>query len=181
MSFIKNMSFPRGVILCCSLGSIVLGALVYLKSQRLAEVQRELGRVKDVVREIQSDALRLDQLQMSAGSEKFKAQDEPETYIRAIATEKVVTLGQVDINKKSSSPARGIEDTIYTITLGTKGQRCNRQQIGNFLFRLEEASRRVKVTRVKMTPFPKVSPGEIGKDDWTFEADLRTRSKVDSG
>lgn len=181
MSFVKNMSFPRGVILCCSLGSIVLGALVYQKSKRLAEVQSELERVKDVVKEIQTDALRLDQLQLSAGNEKFKAQDEPETYIRSIASEKVVALGQVDISKDTSSAARGIDDTIYKITLQSKAQRCTRHQIGNFLYRLEEDSRRVRVTRVKLTPFPKVSPGEIGKDEWTFEADLRTRSKVDSG
>lgn len=181
MSFFRNMSFPRGVIVCCTLGSIALGVLVYMKHQRLSEVHRELDRVQGLVKEIQTAALRLDQLQQSAGNEKFKAQDEPETYIRAIAGEKVVSLGQVDITRSTKSPMRGIEDTIYKITLQTKSQRCSRQQIGNFLFRLEEASRRVKVTRIKMTPFTKVSPGEIGKDEWTFEADLTTRTKLDSG
>ena len=51
-----RMSFPRAVILICTLGSLTLGVLVYLRSQRLDEVHNELKRVKDLVREIQTDA-----------------------------------------------------------------------------------------------------------------------------
>lgn len=179
-SFFARMSFPRAVILFCTLGSVALGALVWMRSQRLKEVQRELARVPEIVREIQADAYRLDDLQRSAGSEKFKAQTEPLTYIQSIGAEKNVNMGQLKINKGTRTPARGIEDNIYTISPDTKGQKYPRLQIGNFLYRLEEASQRVKVTRLKLQPFEKTSPGEVVKDAWTFEADLTTRTKLES-
>lgn len=175
-----RMSFPRSVILFCSLGSFVLGVLVYLRSQRLDEVQNELLRVKDVVKEIQTDACRLDELQLSASNEKFKAQEAPETYIRSIAGQENINMGQVNFRKGTREPARGIVDNVYTITPQLKTQHYNRGYIGNFLFTLERDSRRVKVTRLKLTPFDKVVPGEVGKDRWNFEADLTTRTKVET-
>jgi hypothetical protein len=174
------MSFPRAVILFCSLGSVVLGVLVWMRSQRLKEVQRELARVPEIVREVQADAYRLDELQRSAGSEKFKAQTEPFTYIQSIGAEKNVNMGQLKIDKSTKTPARGIEDSVFKIAPDAKSQKYPRLQIANFLYRLEEASSRVKVTRLKLIPFEKVSPGEVGKDLWTFEADLTTRTKLDA-
>jgi hypothetical protein len=181
VSFFRNMGLWKGVLLCCLIGSVPLGVLDWLKYQRLGEVKTELVRVKDLVKEIQTDALRLDQLQRSASTDKFKQQDAPETYIRAIAGEDVVAIGQVDISKKEKTPARGIEDTIYTISPQSKTQRCTRHQVGNFLYRLEQGSPRVKVTRLKLSRLPKVNAGEIGKDEWMFEVDLTTRAKVDTG
>jgi hypothetical protein len=178
--FFAGMSFPRGVILVCSLGSLVLGALVYLRSKRLAEVHVELQKVRNVVKEIQTDAYRLGDLQRSASAETFKAQSEPETYIRATAGDSAIQIGQVDITKSTKSPARGIEDSIYKITPQTKTQRCTRGQIGNFLYKLEFGSRRVKVTRLRLWPFEKVAAGEIGKDVWNFEAELTTRTKLET-
>jgi hypothetical protein len=178
--FFARMSFPRAVILFCTLGSVALGVLVWLRAQRLAEVKEELARVPEIVREIQTDAYRLDDLQRSADSEKFKAQSEPLTYIQGIGAEKNVNMGQLKIDSSDKTPARGIEDKIYKISPDTKAQKYPRLQIANFLYRLEEASRRVKITRLKLTPFEKVSPGEVVKDQWTFEADLTTRTKLDT-
>ena len=178
--FLGRMSFPRAVILFCSLGSVALGGLVYMRVQRLREVKDELRRVPEIVKEIQTDAYRLSDLLRSASNEKFKAQSAPETYIRAIAVDGKINIGQIDIGISDKSPARGIRDDIYKITLQTKTQRCTRGQIGNFLYKLEADSRRVKVTRIKLTPFgERIAPGEIGKDNWVFEADLTTRTKVD--
>ena len=179
--FFSRMSFPRAVILFCSLGSLALGVLVYQRSQRLSDVQNELKHVKDLVKDIQTDAYRLSELQKSASAEKFKAQSEPETYIRAIAGDGKINMGQLEITKSIKNFARGIDDNVYKITPMTKTQRFSRGQIGNFLYKLEADSRRVKVTRLKLTPFEKVSPGEVGKDQWQFEAELTTRIKVDSG
>jgi len=174
------MSFPRAVILFCSLGSLTLGALVYTRSKRLDQVQDELKLVKDLVKEIQVDAYRLDDLQRRASAEKFKAQDQPESYIRSIAGQAYIEMGQLDFSKRFDTPARGVRDTIYKITPQSKTQHYNRGQIGNFLYRLETDSPRVKVTRIKLTPFDKVSPGEVGKDRWNFEAELTTRTKEEA-
>ncbi len=179
-SFFGRLSFPRAVILFCSLGSLVLGALVWLRAQRLSEVKDELARVPNLVKEIQSDAYRLSELLRSASAEKFKAQSEPETYIRAIAVDGKINMGQIDITKVTKTPAKGIEDSIYKMVPQTKTQRYTRGHIGNFLYKLEADSRRVKVTRIKLTPFEKISPGEIGKDSWVFEAELTTRTKLES-
>lgn len=178
--FFGRMSFPRAVILFCSLGSLALGAFVYLRSQRLAEVKQELKQVTELVKQIQSDALRLSSLQLTAGAEKFKAQSEPETYIRQIAGDKMISMGQIDIQHNTKEPMRGVEDTIYKVTPMTKTQRYTRGQIGNFLYKLEKDSRRVKVTRLKLTPYEKIVPGEVGKDSWNFEAELTTRTKLES-
>jgi len=180
-SLFGRMSFPRAVIVFCTLGSAVLGTLVYLRSRRLSEVQHELVRVKEIVAEIQADAYRLDSLLRSKSSDVFSAQSEPQFYIREIAVDDKVNMGQMDITVSTKQPTKGVEDTIYKITPQTKSQRFTRGQIGNFLFKLENDSPRVKVTRLKLTPFEKTSPGEIGKDQWNFEADLTTRTKLDSG
>jgi hypothetical protein len=179
-SFFARMSFPRAVVLFCTLGSIVLGVLVFLRTRRLSEVQAELQRVPALIKEIQTDAYRLSDLLDKASDENLKAQDEPETYIRAIATDGKIALGQIDIATSEKSPARGIEDKIYKITPMTKSQKFPRGAIGNFAYKLEADSRRVKVTRMKLTPFEKVAPGEIGKDQWVYEIELTTRTKVDT-
>ena len=177
--FFKRMSFPRAVILVCSLGSLVLGVLVFLRSQRLTEVKQELVKVKEIVKEIQADAMRLDSLNAIAITGKYTAQSEPESYIRAITADGKINIGQVDITKRTQS-LKGVEDNIYKIAPRSKTQRYTLGQIGNFLFKLEQDSRRVKVTRLKMTPADKVSPGEVGKGQWVFEADLTTRSKIET-
>jgi len=179
-AFFGRMSIMRAVILFCSLGSLVLGVLVYLRSQRLDQVHNELKRVKDVVREIQTDAYRLDDLQRLADKEQFKAQEELETYIRSVAAQENVDVGQLNLTQKDKSPARGIEDKIYSIVPANKTRHYPRGTIGNFLYSLEAGSRRVKITRVRLTPFDKTAAGEVGKDRWTFEADLTTRTKLDS-
>jgi len=178
---LQRMSFPRIVILLCSLGSLAFGVLVYLRTTRLAEVHNELVTVKSVVRDIQTDAYRLAELQKAAGAENFKSQDEPETYIRKIAADDHINVGTVDIAPSTKNPARGIEDNIYKITPREKSQRFTLGQVGNFLYKLEAESRRVRVTQLKLTPYEKVTPGQVGKDAWTFEAELTTRTKVESG
>lgn len=179
-TLLARMSFPRAVILCCSLGSAVMGTLVYQRSRRLDEVREELVRVKDVLKEMHTDAYRLDELQRSAGAEKLKAQEEMETYIRAIAGKENIDMGQLDFTRRTFEPARGVQDNICKMTPLSKTKRFNRGQIGNFLFQLEYDSRRVKVTRLKLTPADKPVPGVVGNDAWNFEADLTTRTKTET-
>jgi len=178
-SSLGRLSFPRLVILVCSLGSIALGVMVYMRTQRLSDVKAELQRVPTLVKEIQSNAYRLSDLQSRANAEKFKGQTEPESYIRQIAGGPNINIGQVNISHTSKTPARGIEDTIYKIEPQLKNQRFSLGQIGNFLYKLEAESRRVKVTRIKLVPAEKVAPGEVGKNQWVFDADLTTRAKTE--
>ena len=46
----------------------------------------------------------------------------------------------------------------------------------SFLYRLEEKSRRVKVTSLKLDPVARMKTDEIGKDqNWSFSATLTSR------
>jgi len=180
-SFFRQMSFPRAVILFCTLGSLVLGYLVFQRSQRLDEIQRELKLVENVLREIQVDATHLNDLQRVASNEKFKAQSEPETYIRNIAQDDMVNLGQLAVDKttKPVSGINGVEDRIYRITPAPSVRATAHYQrvyLGNFMFKLETDSRRVKVTSIKLDPVDKrLKPGQISSDEWTFDIELTTR------
>ena len=58
-------------------------------------------------------------------------------------------------------------------------QRSRRASIANFLFTLEQDSRRVKVTSIRIDPFAKLKPGELGGDEWTFEAEITSRRKIE--
>ena len=180
MSFLRGMSFPRVVFIVSVLASAVLGWFVYQRTQRLRQVERELARVEEVIKEIQEDAIFLDKLMKIADGEVLKGdQDDPETYIRSVAAADRVSVGQVNTTVSKRSPERQIEDRIYTIKPANKNQRYHRSQIGNFLYKLESDSRRVKVTSLRITPFGKLKAGEIGNDEWVFETDITTRSKVE--
>ncbi len=78
-----------------------------------------------------------------------------------------------------ASPWRACTSRVRTGSCAPaeKTQRFTLGQIGNFLYKLEADSRRVKVTYFKIQPFEKVAPGQVGKDAWNFEAELTTRGK----
>ncbi len=178
-SFFANLNFPRAVILFCLLGSMVLGWLVFQRSRRLGEVEDELARVENLLREIQIDAYRLNDLQQLYAKQKFKGQDSAETYIRDIAADDLTKIGQVDIVPRRQVPTAEFEDQIYTIKPMEKTQDFSRSMIGNFFFKLESDSGRLKVTSIHLEPSEKLKAGEIGKDRWTFEAAVTSRSKIE--
>ena len=178
--FFRNLNFPRGVILISLFASSALGWFVYQKTQRLEGIKRDLTLVEGLVKDIQTRGIELDNLQKSASGELLKGEDyDAETYIRQIAADDNVNIGQVTINPSKKSPSRQFEDHIYKIAPSNKKQRHSRSQIGNFLYKLEADSRRVKVTHLKITPLDKVKPGQIGNDVWTFEASITTRTQVE--
>jgi len=178
--FFANMNFPRAVILFSLTGSAVLGYLVYQQTERLKELELELRRAPAVVTQIQQSAMRLDELNQAADREGLKGeQSDPELYIRRVAATDNVNIGQVDISVSASTPARGLEDRKYKIRPTNKNERFSRGGIGNFLYKLEADSRRVKVTSVKMTPVERVKPGEVGNDSWTFEVEITSRQTVE--
>lgn len=177
--FLAAMTFPRWVILVSLLGSCALGWIVWQKTTRLEQVQRELAQVKPLVREIQENALRLNALQQAADKEGLKGESDPELYIRRVAQQEHVNIGQVVITPRTTTPVRGVEDRHYGIRPANRSESFRRGNIGNFLYKLEDDSRRVKVTELKLTPVARVKPGEIGPDDWTFEATITSRQAAE--
>jgi len=180
MGFLSGMNFPRGVIIASLAASAGFGYMVYERGQRLEQIQSELKLVPNLVRDIQKLGIELNNYQEAASGEILKGDDyDAETYIREIAADPNVNIGQVKTTPSKKSPYRDVEDRIYKIVPDSRNPRFTRSQIGNFLYKLEAASRRVRVTSLKLIPANKLKAGEIGDDVWTFEAAITTREKVD--
>lgn len=178
--FFRNMTFPRLVVLFSLVASAVLGYFVWVKGERLEEVQRELARTPELVKEIQELGIELTNYQEVARGEILKGEDlDFETYIRTIAADPRVEIGQLDLSPREQPQAGGIVDRVYTIKPDNPNQRYHRSRIGNFLYKLEAESRRVKVTRLALRPKGRLKPGELGDDLWSFEAEITMRTKED--
>jgi hypothetical protein len=173
--FFRNLNFPRWIITVMLLASAVLGYFVWQRGARLDEVQLELSRAAKLVTSIQELAMQLDALQDLKAKQLFTAQDDPEQYIRDIAKDDKVKVGQVDITPSERESGKGIVDKKFRIKSSNKNARFARSQIGNFLYQLEAKSRLMRVTSLKIQPVEKLKPGEIGNDTWAFETEITSR------
>ena len=176
-NFFSNMNLPRFIILICLLSSVVLGYFVYERTQYLDKVERDLVSVQNVIREIQQNAMELERLQQLSRDDRFKEDQSAESFIREISTNRAVQLGQVDINNNSKPQGKGIVDKIYTLSPLLKEQKFRRDQIGNFLYLLEEKGSHVKVTSIDLSPHGKFRAGEITNDEWKYKIKLTSRTK----
>ena len=179
MGFLRRMTFPRWVIVLSLLGSVGLGYVVWQKMQQLNQVHTELKSVKGLVREVQGNAYRLNELQKVSAKEGLIGESDPELYIRGVAAKKNVSIGSVNTSVSTTTPMKGVEDRRYLIRPTDRQAKFSRGAIGNFLFKLEDDSRRVKVTDLKLTPSDRLKPGDLGSDFWTFEATMTSRQAVE--
>lgn len=177
--FFGNMNFARWVIVVTAVVSLVLGWFVYDWSARLEEVQLELRRTPALVTEIQQKALRLDALQNLADKEGLKGEENPELYIQKVAGAQNVNIGQVSTKPSIRTTFRGVEDHLFRVDPSNKNESFPRQRIGNFLYKLEADSRKVRVTGIELTPTGRTRMGEIGPDQWTFSIELTSRQKAE--
>ena len=176
-AFFGNLNFPRVVILLSLIASGVLGWMVYERSARLAQVEADLTRVPQLVKDIQELGFKLTDLQELASGSEGGEDFDFDPFIRRTAADGFVGIGQVKIDPRTDDYTREVVDRIYKIRLASKNQRYNRGRIGNFLYKLEADNRRVKVTNLKLTPFESIKPGEIGADQWQFEASITSRTQ----
>jgi hypothetical protein len=179
MAFFTKMTFARVVIVAGGLLILGMAWVDYKMRQRLDEVEVEVARAPSVVQEIQQLGLEVDRLQKAKSAEGLTALGDPEVYIRSMSQKDKVNIGDVDINVSNKAQSAGIEDKIYAIKPKDKRRAYNRTQIANFMYSLEENSRRVVVTNIDIDPAGKksIKPHEIGSDDWTFELELTSRQR----
>ena len=177
MKLTESLTFPRMMILASFVGSLVAGYLVWNKSQELEQLELDKMMAPTVVKSIQMKAVELDQLLSALNREGLKGDiiNDMETYIREKANDPKINIGQVDLSPSRTEPDKGIEDIKYKIRPKEKTQRARRGSIANFLYKLEQDSRRVKVTSIRIDPYEKLKPGELGGDTWTFEAEITSR------
>lgn len=173
------MNFPRTVIVVMLLASATLGWFLYQDKQRLAQVEVDLAKAPAVARRIQEMGLQLQSLYEARDKDGLSRTESPEFYIASVAMDPKISIGQPNISSSKKEPFAGIVDRKFSIKPTSSKKEFHRSQIGNFLYQLEAESRRIRVTRFKLTPIGNVKPGEVGGDAWTFEAEITSREKIE--
>jgi 2',3'-cyclic-nucleotide 2'-phosphodiesterase (5'-nucleotidase family) len=181
-SFVQKMNLARGIILFAIVGSIALAAVGWSQHKELAELRENLtDDAPKLVRELMRLGHLHTQLTRTASKEGLNEQADFATYIRNAANKDGVEIGEIKLNGSSPERSKGIVDNTYSILPSDRERRYERYRIANFLYALESASHRVKVTRVKMTVADKnVKPHEIPDDTWTFEAAVTSRQRSEA-
>ncbi len=191
----KNMTAMKATILLCVVAAGVLGWMGWQQHQRVQELRNALGLndkdeivanktglVESQAVEIQTEARKYSDLRRQLEGDNLRGDGSPQSYIRGVASNPSIQLGGVKINFRNDSQ-RGYEDNIYTIVpqaenTGRRQTRTfQRTQLANFMYRLEEGSKRVKVTSFKIdTPKP-LKPEDFPDDRWSFSCSITVRNK----
>lgn len=180
-NFFQGFNLARGIILVSLVGSIVLAYLCWGRQQALNELKDDLGaRTKPASQALMQSAHRHTQLARLQKDETLKGgQADLETYIRKVASKDRVEVGDVDLTPSDSPLSKGVLDKKYRIKSRNRERTYSRLTITNFLYTLEQDSRKVKVTSVKIEAAEKrLKPEVTPNDEWMFEAEVTSRQRT---
>jgi hypothetical protein len=179
-SFFKGFNLARGIILASVVGCLVLGFLCWQRAQEVSTLQdayqtRTAPAVKDLVQLAQ----RHTQLSQLLKGEGLKGQEDLVSYIRRVGAKDRVEIGELNITSTDQALTNGIVDKKYTIKPDNPAQAFKRMMVVNFLYTLEDDSRRVKLTRVKLEVADQkgLKTHEVPKDEWKFDCELTSRQR----
>jgi hypothetical protein len=180
MSFFSNMTMARWIIILSVIFSLALGGVGYWLHGERSRLQDELAaRIPNTAFQMQVAARKHTQLYKEFEREGLKGQSNPDEYIRVKARDVNVQLGAVDSTAANpGSPAKGSVDRKYTIRPQDPKAGHNRDRLANDMYLLEQESRRVKVTYIRLDPLDKHEPWEIGSDRWAWEIEVTSRQKL---
>jgi hypothetical protein len=163
-------------------GSLALAAngwRLYTQRTELDAALKKGGTVEQTVNRIQYLGKVVTKLQADADREGLTGpQADPSSYFRSLAANDKVRLGSVDIRAESPQVVyKGTQDFVFSIKPASdKGYA--RDKIMNYLYMLEQQSRRVKVTQIQMTPEQRQQKEwEVGNDLWKWNLQLTSRTK----
>lgn len=179
-SFFKGLNLARGIILVSVLGSLVLGYFCYQRMNELAELKENLNtRMTPTVNALLQVAQRHTLLSQSLKGEGLKGQEDLTSYIRKVGAKDRVEIGELNLTNQEQGLTNGIVDKKFTIKPDSQTASFKRLTLVNFFYTLEDDSRRVKITRVKMEVADQkgLKTHEVPKDDWKFECELTSRQR----
>ena len=195
MGFFKKLNAMKVMIGLCLVAAVALGYLGWEQHSRAKDLRDALAfNSKDEIKvgatslieeqaiTIQAKAAEFSDLTKQLDSDNLRGDNTPLSYIRSVAGNKSIALGGVNINPRTDQ-GRGYKDSIYTIlpkalNTGKRSARSfQRTQLANFMYKLEEGSKRVRVTSFKMDPPKNLKPEDIPTDMWTFQCAVTIRSK----
>jgi hypothetical protein len=182
-AFFTNMSLARWIIVVSLVLSIALCFTGWRLHQQRAMLEAALVKqVPDLAVELQSLSKSYSKLYKDSEREGLKGeQADPAGYIRGIASLDDVQIGQLEIaTPPATEMIKGVLDRKYTIKPQNRDAGFPRLKIANFLWRLENASRRVRVTHIHMETAQKNPKHEdVLMDSWKWEAEATSRAKKD--
>ncbi len=179
-SLFKSMNLARGIMVLGGVGALALGANGWRLHGMRTELEDALaagGEVEQAVNRIQRLGKEATKLESDVAREGLGSQDEPTLYIRTLAADKRVQMGQVEINPQNPSTTyKGTIDQQYTIKPQTdKGYM--RDRIANFMWLLESQSRRVRVTHIQLSQESRTDAQDHGNDLWKWSIEVTSRAK----
>jgi hypothetical protein len=179
-SFFQGFNLARGIILASIVGCLVLGFLCWQRSREVTELQDACTkRVPQAVTDLKQVAQRHTQLSQLLKGEGLKGQEDLTSYIRRVGAKDRVEIGELNLNSTEQGLTNGIVDKKYTIKPDNAQQTFKRMMVVNFLYTLEDDSRRVKLTRVKLEVADQkgLKTHEVPKDEWKFDCELTSRQR----
>ena len=179
-AFFKSLNLARGIILASLLGAVVLLWMGWRNASRLAELkQNYFTDVSKLATQLAQLARRHSQLSDNLKGENLQSKAEIQSYIYRIGGMERVEIGNLNLTPSAPDPfTKGIVDKKVDIRPDNRERTFARTTIANFLFTLEQQSRRVKVTMIKIENGEKrVKPTEVPNEKWTFEAEVTSRQR----
>jgi hypothetical protein len=179
-AFFKSLNLARGIILASLLGAVVLLWMGLKNASRLAELKQNYSTdVSKLATQLAQLARKHSQLSDNLKGENLQGEAEIQSYIYKVAGMDRVEVGNLNLNPSQPDPfTKGIVDKKVDIRPDNRERTFARTTIANFLYTLEEQSRRVKVTMIKIDNGDKrVKPAEVPNDKWTFEAEVTSRQR----
>jgi len=176
--FFANMNLARWIVLLSLVAAVSLGVFGWKLHQRRIELEGALeASVPKRAQDVQVLARRCSRLNKEFEREGLKAQDNPEQYIRSLASHPQVGLGSVNVTSKTDTRAKGVADLKFTISPLESKAAHGRDRISNYMWKLEAESRRVRVTSISLDQKGKFEPWETGDDQWEWEIEVTSRQK----
>jgi hypothetical protein len=179
--FFGSMNFARWSILLSLLGSLALVWFGLWQNSQLSEMKAELegGGAAKLTQQIAQLARKHSQLSDSLKGENLQGEADMQSYIYKIATMDRVEVGNLNVTIPTPEQfSKGIVDKKINVRPDNRERPFARTTIANFLYTLEQQSRRVKVTMITIeNANRRVKNHEIPDDKWTFSAEITSRQR----
>ena len=180
-SFFQSMNLARAMILLSILGALVLAWTGLRFATRVQDMRRNFDTdMPKLATQLVELARKHSQLTDSKKGENLQGEADLQSYIYKIAGMDKVEVGNMNLNPNDDPFSKGVVDKKITIRPDNRERTFRRTTLANFLYTLEQQSRRVKVTMIKIEAADRrLKPEAIPEDLWSFEAEVISRQRVD--
>jgi len=180
----KNMNLARVIMIVSVVLSLALGLYGWQQQSELSERKDELTkRAPELVKQLQDAGRKHTQLSKNRTLENLGAgQDNLRTYANKQGLADRVDIGDLEMtmsnDKNTGLP--GVEDKKLRIKPQDPKKDFSRTKIANFFYKLEESSKRVRITDLEITLLDtRVKKHEVPEDKWTYECEITSRQRIE--